>query len=194
MSSEHSAAYKIFHYKYNFSIPGIHFYTQEYLDFVGLTSTGDKAMDKEIMNNHIPTRGTIMEIAQHFSDDHPVKLENTRDAVTMYETVRDHLSEWRQALGQESNVSDAPVEQLRILDEFATSIFEIARRFKPEVIRRNSISTRLQSIGSNNGQVLRKGLPPVVDKNAPIKVKPLAVHHPVIDTIDEYYNRRNPSQ
>lgn len=188
---EHSAAYKIFHYKYNFSIPGIHFYSQEYLDTVGMVSTGNKADDKELMKRPINTRGTVMEIAQHFADDHPVTLENGRDAVAMYESVRDHLANWKKALAMESNLPDAPIDQLRILDEFATSIFEIARRYKPAMIEKVSISTRLRSLGGNAGASLRRGIDTGVVSPAVEKPKEIPVHHPVIDIIDEYYSKRS---
>jgi hypothetical protein len=190
MSEAHSPAYVIFHYKFNYSIPAIHFYSQEYLDTVGIVSTGDKAVDKEIMKNYIATRGTIMDIAKRFAEDVPVKLENARDSLQMYEAVRDHLVAWKQELAMGSNVGDAPVEDLRILDEFATSIFEIARRYKPELVRRKSMSTRLQSMGSSAGQTLRRGIPEATS-NKPAAPKPLEVHSPMIDIIDDYFNRRN---
>lgn len=189
---EHTPAYVIFHYKFNYSIPALHFYSQAYLDTVGILSTGDKAMDREVMNNHINTRGTIMEIATKFSEDVPIKLENTRDSVKMYEAVREHLVSWTRELALGSNVGDAPVEALRILDAFATSIFEMARRYKPTLQKRTSISTKLQSLGGNAGQALRRGIPPA---NAPAinRPKELEVHKPMIDIIDEYFNRRTSS-
>jgi hypothetical protein len=191
MSEAHTPAYKIFHYKYNYSLPGIHFYSQEYLDFVGIETTGNVADDKAILSNFINTRGTIMEIAKHYAEDHPIKIGNTRDAVPMYEAVRDHLANWKKALASESNLGDAPIEQLRILDEFATSIFEIARRYAPSLKEKISVSTKLRGLGGNGGAALRRGIVhSSAEKDKVIVTKPLAVHHPVIDTIDDYYNRR----
>lgn len=186
MSTEHSPAYKIFHYKFNYSIPGIHFYSQEYLDTVGILSTGNKADDKALMSAPIDTRGTVMEMALHFVNDVPVTLQNPRDAVVMYEMVRDHLYNWRKALASESNVPDAPLDSLRALDEFASSIFAIARRYKPDVKEKQSIASRLRQLGGNSG--LRKG----ISSSPEVSNKPKTIpeHHPVIDTIEDYFAKR----
>jgi hypothetical protein len=188
MNDSHTPAYKVFHYKFNYSIPGIHFYSQAYLDTVGIVSTGDKVADKEIMKRPINTRGTIIEIARKFSEDIPVTITNPRDAVEMYEIARDHLHNWKRALAQESNLPDAPMDDLRALDEFATSIFEIARRFKPEVREKESISKRLRALGG--GTNLRKGIVAPANVNKVAKTVELPTHHPVIDTIEEYFAKR----
>lgn len=188
MAESHSPAYKLFHYKFNFSIPGIHFYSQAYLDTVGMLSTGNKVDDAAIMKRPIDTRGTIMDIARHHSEDHQVALSNPRDAVTMYEIVRDHLNSWRVALARESNLPDAPIEDLAILDEFATSIFEIARRYKPEVQKKEGFSSRMRQLGGSGG--LRKSIV-VPGVETPAKPKSLPVHHPVIGAIEDYFAKRN---
>lgn len=195
MSEEHSTAYKLTMYQFNYSIPGIHFYSQEYLDTVGILSTGDKKMDVELMKTRIDTRGSVLAIALHHAADHSVMIQNPQDAVQMYEIANQHLLNWKNALARESNLPDVPIEDLEALEEFATSIYQIARRYKPEIREKVSIATRMRGLGGSSAVGLRKGIStgrPATKVERFDSTKPLPEHHPVIDSIKEYYSTSGP--
>ncbi len=194
-STQHTVAYKLAYYMFNYSIPGIHFYTQEYLDNVGLVSTGNKADDMALLKNRIDTRGTILEIARHHAQNHSVMLQNPQDSVVMYEIANTHLHNWKTALARETNLPEVPIEELEMLEEFCESIYQIARRYKPTVKERQSIATRLRGMGGGGASsALRKGIstgrPETVIPAPGTDNKPIPEHHPVIDSIMDYYTEK----
>lgn len=184
INPKHTSAYMLFNYKFDFRIPAMHFYSQAYLDFVGVVSTGDKGQDRELMKEPIYTRDTIVVMATHFGNDVPVTLCKPKDAVEIYEIIRMHLDAWTEALKYQHNLNPPPVEEFEVLDEFAASIFEIARRFKPEVKTRVSLHSRLAG--------LRRMMPRRTEADEKPREKKHVVpeHARRFDVIDDLYAQR----
>ena len=182
----HSPAYKIYHYKFDYSIPAIHFYTQEYLDFVGILSSGDKKTDRQLMNEQVHTRGTIREIAEKWGDDINVILVNPRDSVRIYEALNAHLHDWNSAVKEDINLQmeDVPLDKLALYDAFAGSIYEMARRFKPEIKERITANSRLRKMG---GGFERSGYKRLAKISRPLEIEE---HHPVLEVMEREIARR----
>lgn len=182
INPKHTTAYMLFNYKFNFHIAALHFYPQAYLDHVGSLSTGDKKQDRELMKEPVFTRDTIVVMAQHHANDVPVYLDNPRDAVEIYEIIRMHLDKWTEVLKYEHNLDLPPVEDFEILDEFAASIYEIGRRFKPDLRTRVSLSSRLSK--------LRGGIGRTVERTQKGQGRVITHHASRFDKIDDLYAQR----
>lgn len=152
INPKHSSAYMLFHYKYDFSVPAMHFYTDGYLANVGVVSTGDKAQDRELMKEPIHTRDTIWVMAQYHNRDVFPRLRNPKDAVEIYEIISMHLDAWVNALTFEHNMKLPDATDFEMLDAFAASIFEMARRYKPNLATKVTLATRLNRLTRKFGR------------------------------------------
>lgn len=180
---QHTTEYKLNNYKFSFSIPALHFYSAEYQKEFGVTSSGDKGIDRMMMNSMVGTRDTIMEMARLYDKDVTIQLDDPKDAVKIYEIVKEHLNNWNHAAKTEHNLGDIPMNDLRILDEYAMSIQAIARRYKPDAGQGSKFFERTRNMGvalDRNGNAVKDTKP----------AKPKE-HHPVFSTIEEHLERRN---
>lgn len=181
---EHTPAYKLTRYKFNFSIPALHFYSSEYQKQFGVTSSGDKGIDRMMMNSMVGTRDTILEMARLYDKDVTIQLDDPKDAVKIYEIIKEHLKNWNEAARTQHNLGEIPMDDLRMLDEFAISIQAIARRYKPDAAQGSKFFERTRSMGV----AMDRGTPAPETKRESPKIKE---HHPVFSTIEEHLERRN---
>lgn len=182
---EHTPAYKITHYKFSFHIPALHFYSSQYQEEFGVLSTGDKEMDRALMSTPVGSRDTILNMARKYDENVDITLDDPKDAVRIYEIIQAHLSSWNEAARTEHNLSNIPMDDLRILDEFAKSIYEIARRYKPDVGKTPKFFDRTKNFG---GPLSRQPEREVKSEKKPTKPNE---HHPVFASIEEHLERRN---
>lgn len=125
----HTAAYKIFHYEFDCTIPTMFLYSSEYLDVFGFSSSGDKNIDEGLAMAPTQCRLTIAAMATYHDEGAEIGLINPQDAVRIYEYVNQHLLDWRDSYKYDLNRRSAPTEDLNILENFATSVFRAARPF-----------------------------------------------------------------
>ncbi len=181
---QHTTEYKLKNYKFSFSIPALHFYSAEYQKEFGVTSSGDKGIDRMMMDSMVGSRDTILEMAKLYDKDVTIRLDDPKDSVRIYEIVKEHLDNWNRAAQTEHNLGDIPMDELRMLDEFAGSIQTLARRYKPDVGQKSKFFERTRNMGAAFD---RRG---AVQSEEKPKAK-LKEHHPVFSTIEEHLERRN---
>ena len=77
---------------------------------VGLYSTGDKRLDKEVINAQMTNAMlTINEMVELYRKDCPVYIRSREDTVTIYELIMDHLLVWSRHLDRGINISKTKV-------------------------------------------------------------------------------------
>jgi len=155
VAKRQTAAWKLTHTNWRFSVPMYQFKTQEYFDSVGVGVSGDKAIDKEALKQRVETSETLLEIARRHEQDHDIRLANPKDSVGMYEILREHLDNWAKGLRDDRNldVDEQTLDELEMLDQLAADVYQIARRYKPNIQERKSIVNRLKNLG---GGITRK--------------------------------------
>lgn len=156
VAKRQTAAWKLTHANWRFSVPMYQFRTQEYFDSVGVGISGDKAVDKESLKQRVETSETLLEIARRHEQDHDIRLFNPKDSISMYEILREHLDNWSRGLRDDRNldVDEQTLEELEMLDQLAADIYLVARRYKPDIRERKSIVNRLKNLG---GPMTRTG-------------------------------------
>ena len=60
---EHSAAYKIFHYPFECTIPSFYLYSAEYVKVFGMPSSGDAKVDEHQLRSPVRCRLTVAAMA-----------------------------------------------------------------------------------------------------------------------------------
>lgn len=144
MAGEHlTTAQKVFRFFYTCHLPAMYTYNQQADDLYGRMSTGDEDYDKELAESTMYTQLNIWQIATHFVNGVPVGLQNPKEAVEIYEVVRDLINEWARRIQSDVNLNDYPRDQLHVLEAFAKEIWTWAEVMKPKDLMEVGISLDL---------------------------------------------------
>lgn len=111
-------------------MPQHHLYDEQWLKQVGVPTSGDRNIDRELANSEILCQLTIAEMAEKFANGATLTLEDPKKSVEIYETINEHIGDWRQISSNPLGMEEIPVEDLRMLEELAIEIYKIARGYR----------------------------------------------------------------
>lgn len=162
----------------------MYLYDDNFLKEAGVVSSGNKAIDMQMMNNRRDVYLTAVAIALYFDEGAPVKLKNPRDAIEMYRTINQHLLNWKEVINTQFNVK-APIEDLKKLDNLAVVLYPVAAQwaeFKPREIgifdkllkRRPGISLHSKTESPTQHKQVITGEQPQ---------QPVEAHNPIADAL-----------
>lgn len=181
---EHTAAYKIFHYYFRCYIAQHQLYSKEYLKNVGVPITGNKTIDSAMANSKTLAQMTIMEMAVHLDNGANLTLEDPRKSVEIYQIIREHLTNWQRQVQTSIVISEAPVEDLRMLDKLASEVYKIAKGYMKNAPIQSGLFGKLRAMEQRRGITKHDSEP--VKRTIPEE------HKPVTDTIKkESFQRSN---
>lgn len=127
--AEHSPAEKIFKYYVDCMIPQMYLVDHDFVERFGLSTSMNDAVDSGRMNAQVPARLTVAQMADKARQGAQIALMCPEDSKQIYGWIRDHVSDWHDALARDPNRRDAPLEDLAALEEFAELLFPMARLF-----------------------------------------------------------------
>jgi len=129
--SEHSAAYKCFHYRWEAAVPHSFTYSDNYIRLVGVVATEDAEYDKNLPNTMIGGRYTIAELAAFLDEGAPIRIENPQDAKEIYEIIERLLEDWSIYVSRGSSFAEieAPIDGLMRFTRLADEVKVHASRF-----------------------------------------------------------------
>ncbi len=117
---------------YKVSVPYLLSRTEQELETYGTVLSGNQYIDADVSKDMMITMKSISELAEYYREGIPIGLINKDDAEPIYNAIQDHLLAWKTQLNVGINIGDAPVEDLVLLDEFANSVFDVAKhQYKP---------------------------------------------------------------
>lgn len=93
----------------------------------GVIGTGDKHIDKALANEMRYAYITINDMVEYFREGISFYLTAEEDSKTIFEAVTAHTSNWRAALKYAYNMGDSPVEDLILMEKFASGIYAHAK-------------------------------------------------------------------
>lgn len=126
---DYTAAYRIFHFYFKCYIPQHFLYTQDFVDVFGLPTSENAEVDRELALTPVLSRLTISQMAECLDQGAVITLYEPDKSVEIYETVTEHLNDWRQRTEASLINKDAPLEDLRKLDALATELYKVARGY-----------------------------------------------------------------
>lgn len=89
--------------------------------------SGDKNIDQMQMKALTPVYVTINDMVEYFREGINVRLTDDKDAVKIFDALMDHVGCWKDAMVKMLNIGDTPVDDLILMEEFAISIYDIAK-------------------------------------------------------------------
>jgi len=149
--TKHSAAYRIFHYYYKCWMPQHHLYDRAFMDTFGIPTTGDREVDRELAGSETLCQLNIADMAEHLSNGANLTLETPKDSVAIYQTVREHLMDWKRIVEDPINTSEPPVDDLRKLDELAGEIYKVAKGYMEKDDGGSRLFRHLNAMESRRG-------------------------------------------
>ena len=182
---KHTAAYKIFHYNFEVTIPSMYLYSERYLDVFGMETSGDTSIDEGYAT--APTRAylTIAAMATYHNEGADIGLINPEDSLRIYNYVNEHLTEWNKTMRFDVNRREAPTDDLRALDAFAKAIYPTARHYMTAEPVASSLFAALDNIGT---RPMSKDLQKPI---AEVKSSLAEEHTSVVDELIVEHARRN---
>jgi len=129
----YTAAYRLFHFKYEMRIPQIFMYGTEYLEKNGYHVSGDGALDQLRLMEPSVMRQTPAGLAMLHDEGAPIDFVNERDAVEVYEDIQEHLHDWERIAVGGIHPDDAPsIEEFRQFEAVAMVLYSTSKFYEPD--------------------------------------------------------------
>jgi hypothetical protein len=188
-TSKHSAAYKLFHYKFICAIAHMHLHTQEHTEVFGYVTSGDAATDRAQAQAEAHVQLTVAAMAEFHHDGIPFRLVSPDpDAVKIYNLIYEHLSDWKKHMDQSASF-EAPLDDLRKFDALAGEVYQIAKFYMATAPQHGALNAALQTLLARRGGMRRHAGPA-----APEIVRQVAsTHTPMADSIAKEVTERKKS-
>lgn len=108
-------------------IPFIHVFSLDDIEHFGMPSCGDQRQDQlaaqELQQVMIP----IVKMAELFDRGVGVHVVNYSDTKRIYDLITNHLEAAKAYMTTSLNVKDVPIDDLKLLDRLAMSVYEHAK-------------------------------------------------------------------
>lgn len=124
---QRDTAWWIWNELYQCSIPYIQMLTMEELQEFGMPTSGDAAYDYSTANELRQVMIPISEMVKYYHRGAQVYVTNPADTKRIYDRISDHLIAWKQKLTKSLNMRNAPLEDLKLMDQFANAVYEHAK-------------------------------------------------------------------
>jgi hypothetical protein len=147
-AKEPTVAKKLFTTLFHCKIPELHRHDETYLREVGHHVTGDKAWDKELMHQLVDVYLTPVRMVTLFSIGSQIVFHNPRDALVVYDLIKTHLENWQRAIEQSLHPQNPPMDDLRLMEEFAEAIYPLAKVYMNKEAPVSGFMGKLMGMGA----------------------------------------------
>lgn len=133
-----TAAYRLWHRKYQVRIPRSLMYSAQYISKVGTHVSGDYAVDSAGVNELMTMWQTGAGLALLYRDgadlESPNTFVNKADKIPLYEDIQRHLLDWRTFAYSGIHPDSAPpISDFRMLEAVAIAIHYDVQKQRPTV-------------------------------------------------------------
>lgn len=124
--ANHTAAFKIFNYRFHCSVQNIHLHSEKVIREGGIPSSGIREIDRAAMQAFVPCYMTIAAMAMYADEGVPIRLADSNDAVKISQIIQQHLEDHLRSARYDINKVKVPVDELRMLDALAEKVHPIS--------------------------------------------------------------------
>lgn len=144
--SERDTRYNIWYKRYRCKV---HFAESRGVEDIrtnGMPSSGDPYYDREIADQLVIRMLTIDQMVEFYKRSVRIYVVNASDTKLIYEDIVAHLKAWKAYLNTSFSDPSAPLDDLRLMDQFAKIIYKHAVYQFPDNYLEDAISKRMQSL------------------------------------------------
>lgn len=142
-----TAAYRLFHWKYQVRIPRSLMETTEYTNAVGYHVTGDAQVDAMSSTAVLTMNQTVAGIAILHNQGAPVDdflFVDPKDAALVYMDIQEHLQDWKRITYQSVHPDACPpIEDFRMFEDVAMALYRTAKFYEPDEASGNELRDRI---------------------------------------------------
>ena len=118
----------------------------ERLKTQGIYTSGDPATDRAVMNSQNKFWLSINQMVEYFQQGITVGVVNREDTAKIYEYITNHINAFRKEISMAFNLDGLPLDDLIILDEFATTVYEHAKHQFTKEVAHDLIARRMDAL------------------------------------------------
>lgn len=189
--SKHTAAYKIWNYKFLCQMSQLHLSSLEHIERSGTLTTGDSRVDRNLATEKVQVNITIAAMAEYIGEGIPFQLMKVDDSETIYKILYEHLMDWKIAIESNPGIVEVPVEDLRKFDLLAAEIYVFARHYFREKPFHGKLIASLMSTRSRRGGISRNST--IAKNNTGFVNNSPLTHSPLADSISQVASERRKS-
>lgn len=108
-------------------VPNIQTMSVEYIQQYGMPVSGDPRHDKETADELVMRMLSINQMVEMYKNGVTVSVCRAEDTKEIYDHIVKHLTAWKDRLEYSLNVRGAPLDDLVLLDTFASAVYKHAR-------------------------------------------------------------------
>lgn len=189
MAEEHTIAYKLFHYYFEWEIPES-FANEKRMQFGGVPISTDSSNDHALAESMVRRQHTVIEMIDYSKRGARIVLCHPEKSVIIYEWLTEYLTKRREQLRYKINVGNVPLEDLTDMDEFASIIYRLARQYENTEVLDNGKSARFND-NLFKHRMLKSRFVPTEKKEDLTATKPIPEHKSISDDISKEVLTRN---
>lgn len=125
-------AWEIWNLKWHCRMPYNQARSIEDIKQFGYISSGDQQLDRQRANQTWESMLTIAQMCDYFQEGADIRVRKKEDTVKIYNIISNHLEGWQRFLAVNINMKGPPLEDLILLDRFASVVYEHAKRLVPK--------------------------------------------------------------
>lgn len=161
---KHPNIVAIFDKLYRVTIPTRQIQSIEEQRMFGTRAIGDRVLDNALINERTTTWISIDKMIDYFRDGVTVGIVDPQDCKRIYDAISPHLSHWIGHFQRGVNFSNAPVEDLILMDKFAATVYEHAKYHFTADLMTSGLSQKLSEFMPLNPMNFFKSGPVLTNK------------------------------
>lgn len=152
-----TAAYRLFHWKYQVRIPRSLMESSEYIAAVGYHVTGDAMVDAMQTTSVLTMNQTAAGLAILHSQGAPIDdftFLTPNDAALVYTDIQEHLQDWKHVTYQGVHPDACPpIEDFRMFEDVAMALYRTAKFYEPDEASGNELRDRIMMLNRSRNRV-----------------------------------------
>ena len=127
-------------------VPFLQNQSVDYLQHFGVPASGYAPYDQQTANELVTRMMSIKEMVEFFARGVTIAVVKHSDTKVIYERITDHLQAWKRELETSLHIRNAPLDDLRTMDRFASAVYPHAQQHFTEEIVESLIARRMSSV------------------------------------------------
>lgn len=119
-------AQHIFNVKYACYVQSVFLQSEVMSNTFGIPTSGHAGTDRASTAAMVPMYLTIAQMVYYHGQGSSIGFQNPKDTVVIYSVLKEHLTNWERVVSTMLNAPDAPLDDLRLMDIFASAIYWVA--------------------------------------------------------------------
>ncbi len=119
-------AQHIFNTRYACKIQNAFIQSEVMANTFGIPTSGHAGTDRAASTALVSIYLTIAQMVYYHSQGSTIEFQNPKDTIVIYNTIKEHLSNWEIVVSSTLNAPNAPLDDLRLMDLFASAIYWVA--------------------------------------------------------------------